>query len=69
MSFNHPQEAFLDDDSSDRFQAVYQCCSAAFLTDRERDNVENGGKILLPQTALEQLIEEVCTNTSKFPIL
>ena len=41
------------------FRAVYQCYSAAFLTDRERHNVENGGKILLPQAALEQLVEQV----------
>ena len=43
------------------FRAVYQCYSAAFLPDhdRERLNVENGGKILLPQAALEHLIEQV----------
>jgi len=43
------------------FRAVYQCYSAAFLSDHDRDrlNVENGGKILLPQAALEHLIEQV----------
>ncbi|CAF1620678.1 unnamed protein product [Rotaria magnacalcarata] len=42
------------------FRAVYQCYSAAFLPDRDRErlNVENGGKILLPQAALEHLIEQ-----------
>jgi len=29
-----------------------------FLNDRERTIIEDGGKILLPQTALEQLIEQ-----------
>jgi hypothetical protein len=45
------------------FRAVYQCYSAAFLTDHDRGrlNVENGGKILLPQAALEHLIEQVKT--------
>ncbi len=45
------------------FRAVYTCYSAAFLPDhdRERLNVENGGKILLPQAALEQLIDQVKT--------
>jgi hypothetical protein len=43
------------------FRAVYTCYSAAFLPDRDRErlNVENGGKILLPQAALEQLIDQV----------
>jgi hypothetical protein len=41
------------------FYAVYRCYSTAFLADRERTNVENGGKILLPQSALEQLIDQV----------
>jgi hypothetical protein len=43
------------------FRAVYTCYSAAFLPDHDRDrlNVENGGKILLPQAALEQLIDQV----------
>ncbi len=64
MSFDNPyyNEILPDDndvDFGDRFHAVYQCYSAAFLTDRERTNVENGGKILLPQAALEQLIEQV----------
>jgi len=45
--------------SSDQFYAVYQCYSAAFLNDRERAIIENGGKILLPQSALEQLVEQV----------
>ena len=43
------------------FRAVYTCYSAAFLQDRDRDrlNVENGGKILLPQAVLEHLIDQV----------
>lgn len=43
------------------FRATYTCFSAAFLPDFDRDrlNVENGGKILLPQAALEQLIDQV----------
>jgi hypothetical protein len=47
------------DDDDDQFHAVYQCYSVAFLADRDRNNVENGGKILLPQSALEQLIDQV----------
>lgn len=43
----------------EQFYAVYQCYSTAFLSDRERHDVENGGKILLPQDALEELIEQV----------
>lgn len=43
------------------FRADYQCYSVAFLPDHDRGrlNVENGGKILLPQAALEQLVEQV----------
>ncbi len=43
------------------FRASYTCYSAAFLQDRDRErlNVENGGKILLPQAVLEQLIDQV----------
>ena len=43
------------------FRAVYTCYSAAFLPDRDRQrlNVEDGGKILLPQAALERLIDQV----------
>lgn len=43
------------------FRAVYTCYSAAFLPDRDRQrlNVENGGKILLPQAALERLVDQV----------
>jgi hypothetical protein len=52
-----------EDLPNDRFHAVYRCYSVAFLSDRERNNVENGGKILLPQSALEQLINQV--NQSK----
>ncbi|CAF0740127.1 unnamed protein product [Adineta steineri] len=42
------------------FRAIYKCYSAAFLPDHDRGrlNVENGGKILLPQAALEQLAEQ-----------
>lgn len=45
------------------FRAVYTAYSAAFLPDhdRQRLNVENGGKILLPQAALERLIDQVKT--------
>ncbi|CAF1063616.1 unnamed protein product [Adineta steineri] len=41
------------------FRAIYKCYSAEFLPhhDRERLNLNNGGKILLPQAALEQLTE------------
>jgi hypothetical protein len=64
MSFDsrYYDETFSDDHDlafGDQFHAIYRCYSAAFLTDRERTNVENGGKILLPQSALEQLIEQV----------
>jgi hypothetical protein len=47
------------------FRAVYTCYSVAFLPDQDRDrtNVENGGKILLPQAALEQLIDQVNKNS------
>lgn len=45
--------------SFDNFQAIYQCYSPAFLTDHEQTKLENGGKILLPQSALEQLAEHV----------
>jgi len=57
MSFDN--EIFPDDYVGGQFHAVYQCYSAAFLSDRERMNVENGGKILLPQAVLEQLIDQV----------
>ncbi|CAF1001965.1 unnamed protein product [Adineta steineri] len=42
------------------FRATYRGYSAAFLPDhdRERLNLNNGGKILLPQAALEQLTEQ-----------
>ncbi|CAF0820453.1 unnamed protein product [Didymodactylos carnosus] len=46
---------------TETFHAEYNCYSAIFLTDRERPNVENGGKVLLPQTALEELAEHVTT--------
>ena len=46
-------------DDDNRFHAVYHCYSPAFLTDREQTIIEHGGKILLPQTALEQLIDQV----------
>ena len=43
------------------FRATYHCYSVAFLPEdtRSRLNVDNGGKILLPQAALEQLVEQV----------
>lgn len=46
------------------FRATYTCYSAAFLPDQDRDrlNVEHGGKILLPQAALERLIDQVKAN-------
>jgi hypothetical protein len=67
MFFNHPffQRNFpgghdvAGGGGGGPFRAVYQCYSTTFLTDRERTNVENGGKILLPQAALEQLVEQV----------
>lgn len=41
------------------FRAVYRCYSAACAPDeRVSANTEYGGKILLPQAALEQLIEQ-----------
>ncbi|CAF0842722.1 unnamed protein product [Adineta ricciae] len=54
---------FYDDndyssDDDNRFHAVYRCYSPAFLIDREQTTIEHGGKILLPQTALEQLIDQ-----------
>lgn len=50
-----------DTDDDDRFHADYECHSPAFLTDRHREytEIETGGKILLPQAALEQLIDQV----------
>lgn len=51
---------YLSDDDN-QFHAVYHCYSPAFLTDREQTIIEHGGKILLPQTALEQLIDQVKT--------
>ena len=56
MSFDYQYD---EEDSPDQFHAVYQCYSAVFLNDRERTNIENGGKILLPEAALEQLIHQV----------
>ena len=41
------------------FRAVYQGYSVVFLEERERASTENGGKILLPQAVLEQLVEHV----------
>ena len=41
------------------FHATYQCLPVAFLEERERVSAEYGGKILLPQAALEQLAEQV----------
>lgn len=66
--FDHHHRFYEDEDSSDgeRFQAVYRCYSAVFLNDRERTSIENGGKILLPESALEQLIHQV---TNEFFIL
>jgi ubiquitin fusion degradation protein 1 len=54
FDFDYDEQALPD-----RFHAVYKCYSAAFLNDRERSCIENGGKILLPQSALEQLIDQV----------
>ncbi len=51
-------DGVLDDN---RFYAVYNCYSPAFLTDHNSVNIENGGKILLPQPALERLVEQVST--------
>ncbi|UJR15309.1 hypothetical protein I4U23_002262 [Adineta vaga] len=45
-------------DNDNQFHAIYQCYSPAFLSDRERTNIESGGKILLPEPALEQLINQ-----------
>ena len=61
MAFNFPHhyEEDDDDDDAERFQAVYRCYSAVFLSDRERTSIENGGKILLPESALEPLIHQV----------
>jgi hypothetical protein len=56
MAYDFPYD---EDNSPDGFHAVYQCYPAVFLNDRERDRIENGGKILLPQAALEQLIDQV----------
>jgi ubiquitin fusion degradation protein 1 len=67
MFFNHPffRQNFpgvhgVGGAAAGPFRADYQCYSAAFLPERDRDrlNVENGGKILLPQAALEQLIDQ-----------
>ncbi|CAF4432828.1 unnamed protein product, partial [Rotaria sp. Silwood2] len=57
---------YIHNNNDDHFQAVYQSYSSAFLTDRDRRNVEYGGKILLPQTALEQLAEQ--TNIMLFKL-
>jgi len=51
--------SYHNENFGNEFYAVYQCYSAAFLNDRERAIIENGGKILLPQSALEQLVEQV----------
>jgi IS4 transposase len=66
MFFNHPffRQNFPgghEIGAGGPFRAVYTCYSAAFLPDHDRTrlNVENGGKILLPQAALEQLIDQV----------
>ncbi|CAF2712225.1 unnamed protein product [Rotaria sp. Silwood2] len=66
MFFNHPffRQGFPGGQGmgggGGPFRAVYQCYSAAFLPDHDRGrlNVENGGKILLPQAVLEHLIEQ-----------
>ncbi|CAF1491804.1 unnamed protein product [Adineta steineri] len=52
-----PDDDENDIDSNNQFHAVYQCYSPAFVGDRDGINIENGGKILLPQAALEQLID------------
>ncbi|CAF3567955.1 unnamed protein product [Rotaria sp. Silwood1] len=55
-----------DDDSDnvynnndEHFQTVYQSYSSAFLIERNQKNVENGGKIILPEAALAQLVEQI----------
>ena len=62
----HMHDPFDEDDSFDNepFQAVYQCYSTIFLSDRDRarTDIENGGKILLPESALEQLVHQVTNN-------
>ncbi|CAF3125598.1 unnamed protein product [Rotaria socialis] len=56
-------DGVLDDN---QFYAVYNCYSPAFLTDHDRINIEKGGKILLPQPALEHLVEK--TNIMLFKL-
>ncbi|CAF1383839.1 unnamed protein product [Rotaria sp. Silwood1] len=62
-----------DDDSDnvynnndEHFQTVYQSYSSAFLIERNQKNVENGGKIILPEAALAQLVEQ--TNVMLFKL-
>lgn len=64
--FRHNFPGAHDIGAGGPFRATYTCYSAAFIPDpdRERLNVENGGKILLPQAALERLIDQVKSKRS-----
>lgn len=46
--------------ASGPFREIYECYSTPFLTDRDRPNLDKGGKILLPESVLEHLAEQVC---------
>lgn len=41
------------------FNITLQAYSTVFLSDRARPNAESGGKILLPESVLEHLVEQV----------
>lgn len=56
MSFERDDD---DEGNSNNFEANYQCYSTAFLVDRDRETIENSGKIFLPESALAQLIHQV----------
>lgn len=48
-----------DEGNNNNFQTSYQCYSTAFLVDRNRETIENSGKIFLPESALARLIHQV----------
>lgn len=52
MSFLFPQ---FDQNASDSFSTSYRCFSVSFFPGKLRQGVENGGKIIMPPSALEVL--------------
>ena len=57
--YREDDETNFHTNNGNYFYAVYQCYSTAFLPEHGPNDVENGGKILLPAAALVQLSEQV----------